>query len=157
MWFAGNGNAAGSLFENLSNQRPSFCYYVNAPECQLIVKPLTEQKADNFVSNNKAQILNGREFSDQFLAVTRICIIFRFRNTKPTTTRKQFKNFQQLASHHLTQPTTAISKAISKTTDYLHHNEEIISNKLITGLTKRDGPDEITRRVLSPSEKVGWQ
>ena len=66
MWFAGNGNAAGSLFENLSNQRPSFCYYVYAPECQLIVKPLTEQKADNFVSNNKVQTLNGRMFSDQF-------------------------------------------------------------------------------------------
>ena len=51
--YADIGNAVGSLqqlhefFENLSNQGPRFGYHVNAPKCQLIVKPLTQQKAES--------------------------------------------------------------------------------------------------------------
>ena len=44
---------------------------------------------------------------------------------------------------------TFLSRTTPKTTDFLHHAEEIISNNLIPALTKRDRPDEITRRVLS--------
>ena len=44
-WYADDGSAAGSLqqlhklFENLSNQAPSFGYHVNPLKCQLIFKP----------------------------------------------------------------------------------------------------------------------
>ena len=42
-----------------------------------------------------------------------------------------------------------LSRTTPKTTDFLHHAEEIISNNLIPALTNRDCPDRITRRVLS--------
>ena len=44
---------------------------------------------------------------------------------------------------------TFLSRTTPKTTDFLRHGEEIISNNLIPALTNRDSPDEITRRVLS--------
>ena len=63
--YADIGNAVGSLqqlhefFENLSNQGPRFGYHVNAPKCQLIVKPLTQQKAESIFAGTNVQILNG--------------------------------------------------------------------------------------------------
>ena len=44
---------------------------------------------------------------------------------------------------------TFLSRTTPKTTDFVRHDEEIICNMLIPGLTNRDSPDEITRRVLS--------
>ena len=64
-WYADDGNAAGSiqqpheLFENLSNQGPSFGCHVNAPKCQLIVKPTRKRKAENPLAISNVQVLNG--------------------------------------------------------------------------------------------------
>ena len=41
-----------------------------------------------------------------------------------------------------------MSRSATKTTDCLRHAEDIISSKLTSALTNRDGPDKITRRVF---------
>ena len=67
-WYADNGNAAGSLqqlhehFENLSNHGPSFGYHVNAPRCQLFVRPLLKQKAKNLFANTMSKFSMMQEF-----------------------------------------------------------------------------------------------
>ena len=64
-WYADDGNAAGSLqqlhelFEDPSNQGPSFGYHVNAPKRQLIAKPSTKQKDENLFANTNVPNLNG--------------------------------------------------------------------------------------------------
>ena len=88
-WYADNGNAAWTLqqlhelFENLSNQGPSFGYHVNVPKLQLIVKPSTKQKAKIFLRKSMSKFSMVREFSDQLLAVTSICRVFERQTQRP--------------------------------------------------------------------------
>ena len=97
-----NGNAAGTLrllhelFKNLSNQGPSFGYHVNAPKCQLIVKPSTKQKAEKLLQAPMSQFSMVREFSDQFLAVTRICRSFWNKNQRLHKTDSKTLKFWQV-------------------------------------------------------------
>ena len=97
-WYADDGNAAGTLqqlhelFENLSNQGPSFGYPVNAPKCQLIVKSSTKQKAEIFLQTQISKFSMVREFSDQLLAVTRICDL-KHKTNDYTKLNQKFSNF----------------------------------------------------------------
>ena len=166
-WYADDGNAAGTLqqlhelFENLSNQGPSFGYHVNATKCQLIVKPSTKQKAEIFLQTQMSKFSIVREFSDQLLAVTRICDL-KHKTNDYTKLIQKFSNFGKSSPHAayhcyvkgLQNKMTFLSRTTPKTTDFLRHAGEIISNKLIPALTNRDSPDGYSP---SPSEKVGWQ
>ena len=100
-WYADDGTAAGTIeklllfFKQLNKIGEGFGYFVNAPKCQLIVKPHTIEKAKRIFNKTNVQIVDGARVLGSIIGSEAACQ--KFIQEQSETQQKLLKNLSEFA------------------------------------------------------------
>ena len=103
-WHADDGTAAGTIeklllfFKQLNKIGEGFGYFVNAPKCQLIVKPHTIEKAKHIFNNTNVQIVDGARVLGSVIGSEAACQKFVQEQSETTKTSEEPKRVCQIVT-----------------------------------------------------------